>query len=325
MDAIIRSDGGQTPVFSHRDYAMQLMQFCAQSGRLSEARQSELREVMAQAVGARAAEFSQGRSTTVSRRQAEAFYASVFCQLDAALLSLGNDELAMDALCTLPCEKLLEAGAQRILTLYEEAKADFRAAYAATSPVQTSFFRDLLRGFEQFTTSYDARFHAKDAQKYVAFCYPLMRGTMPDAEGIFAVHAYYRALRHEGEFLQRFPADEVHQLMERYAARFLTSPDMIAENIAELVFRHWIIGALNGDSRDALLLPEDAAEELTAQFAGRSEHDLRAAMEEAVRRSALTAEPEDMRDYLIAAVPTVAAGMHARITDNNLPGWLAGR
>lgn len=315
--------GAERPEFSQRDYAMQVIDWCVRTGRLGAEQQDLLRTVLSQEAAARAAQFTAGRSTTVSRKQAEAFYASVFCQLDAALMMLGDDEMAADALCTLPFSVLLERGAQRIIALYEEAKADFRTAYSLTAFAQTSFFHDLLRGFERFTTEYDARFHAKDAEKYVDFCYPLLSGKMPDADGIFAVHAYYHALRFESEFLQRFPAEDVKNLMQRYAARFLTTRDMIAENIAELVFRHWITGQLTGTA-EGVLLPEGAADEMIAEYSGRSEDDLRAAMERAVRTSPVTQENEGMRQYLLEeAVPAVSAAMYPRITDGNLAGWFA--
>lgn len=321
MEQIQRRDS--KPQFTHHGYTMQLVQFAAESGRMDTDRQNQLRETLHRAAAERAAAFTKGRSSTVSRKQAENFYAAVFFQLDAALLALGNDERALNALCAVPFPKLLDAGAQRILTLYEEAKTDFREAYALTEPVQTSFFHDLLQGFEKLTTGYDARFHAKDTADYVDFCYPLLRGRMPDEDGLLAVHAYYRSLRREGEFLHRFSADAVQGLMQRYAARFRTSPDMIAENIAELVFRQWIAAVLtNAPEPESLVLPADAAAELTAQFRGRSQRDLETAMAQAVRGAALTAEPAEMQEYLQKAVPDIADTMYLRIAEGNLAGWI---
>lgn len=320
MDLTIRNE---KPAFSHHDYTMQLVQHEMQQGTLSEARQTELRTVLTEAAAERAAQFTGGRSTTVSRRQAEKFYAAVLFQLDAALLAYGNDDAACNALRVTPVPKLMEAGAQRILTLYEEAKADFREAYTLTSPFQTSFFHDLLSGFQRFTTKYDARFHAKEVREYVEFCYPLMCGQMPDEDGLIAVHAYYRALRLEGEFLRIFPITAVQGLMKRYAARFLTTPEMIAENIAELVFRHWITGALTGTAgEDPLAIPQEAAEILTAQYAGRSVNDLHSAMLDAA--AALPGTPGDggMQKYVHDALPFLADELHSHIEKGSLNGWL---
>ena len=316
MELQIRNE---KPAIPHRDYTMRLLQL----EDLSAARQSELRDAIAQEVSERAAQFTGGRSTTVSRKQAEKFYAAVFFQLDAALLSYEDDELARNALRVTPVRKLLEAGAQRILTLYGEAKADFREAYTLTAPFQTSFFHDLLSGFQRFTTEYDARFHAKEVREYVEFCYPLMSGQMPDEDGLIAVHAYYRALRLEGEFLRIFPITAVQGLMKRYAARFLTTPDMIAENIAELVFRHWITGVLTGTAgEDPLTIPQKAAEILTAQYAGRSINDLHSAMLDAADTLPGTPGNSDMQEYLHDALPFLAAELHSHIEKGNLGGWL---
>lgn len=321
MEQIQRRE--QKPQFSHRDYTMQLMQFASDTGRIGDVRAKAMVQMIAQEAQKRARDYTAGRSTTVSRKQAEAFYASVFFQLDAALLSMDNDEMALDALCTLPLSVLMEAGEQKIHALYAEAKEDFRAAYKLTEPVQTSFFHDLLQGFAQFITTYDARFHAKDAREYVEFCYPLLSGRMPDEDGLIAVHAYYRALRREGEFLSRFAPDAVYGLMTRYAARFRTSPDMIAENIAELVLRQWLTGVLSGQpDAESLSLPESAAETVTAQYAGRSQQDLSNAVMQAIRTQPLTAEPADMQAYLLQNVPAVADAMYAHIAGNTLAGWV---
>ena len=320
MDAIIRRDADTQPQISHRDYTVSLLQYAALHNLLTEARQTELRDALQSAAAERAAAYTKGRSTTVTKKQAEAFFASVFCQLDAALLALGNDALAIEALRTESFAKLLDAGLCRMLTLYDEAKADFRRAYQLTEPVQTSFFRDLLKGFAQFSTEYDARFHAKDAEQYVDFCYPLLHGSKPDEDGLFAVCAYYRALKLEGEFLRLFPMDDIHTLMQRYAARFRTVPEMIAENIAELVFRHWIAGALTGCPDNAILLPEETADALIAQFSVRTKQDLEAAMQQAIAELPLT---EDAMQYLTDAVPALAAAMEPHITDRNLQGWFA--
>ena len=322
MEEMILLQADALPAFSHRGYSMNLLQYGTVHGILSEARQTELRDALQTAAAERAAAYTGGRSTTVTRQQAEMFFSSVFCQLDAALLALQSDVLALEALRSRPIGELMEAGFYRILTLYDEAKADFRRAYELTKSVQTSFFRELLKGFARFTTEYDARFRAKDAQQYVDFCYPLLCDRRLDEEGLFAVHSYYAALKQEGEFLSRFDAEEVRTLMQRYAARFRTDAEMIAENIAELVFRHWIAGVLTG-ADGGLLLPEDTADAVTAQFSGRPQFDLERAVGQAVQTHPLMQGNSEMQAYLLEAVPQFSAAMYAHISDGNLSGWFA--
>ncbi len=322
MDTLVTRQNDEMPAVPHRDYTLNLLQYGALHGILTEARQTELRGAFQSAAAERAASYTNGRSTTVTKQQAEHFFSSVFCQADAALLALHSDELAMEALRTHPIDKLMDAGLRRILELFNEAKEDFRLAYRLTAPVQTSFFRDLLKGFSLFATEYDARYRAKDALRYVDFCYPLMSGQMPEEDGIFAVHDYYRALKYEGAFLHQFSADAIRGLMQQYAAKFLTSADMIAENIAELVFRHWITGILTGCGDETLLLPEDAADRLSAQFAGRPPSDLLHAMQQALRTHPLMQDAE-MQQYLLDCAVPAAEAMSNKIADHNLQGWFA--
>ena len=218
------------------DYTLAVLRRAAAEQTIPADRLAEIRTALHQAAADRAAAYTKGRSTTVTRKQAEAFYESVFCQLDAVLLELGSDRLAEDALRTKPLSELLDAGMLLTLQRYEEAKEHFRQAYKVSAPVQTSFFHALLKDFEAFCTRYDARFRAADTK--VTFSYPLFGDTKITERGVIGVHRYYTALMYEGKLLQLFDTQEIRGLMRRYAENFRTSPDMIAENIAELVLRH---------------------------------------------------------------------------------------
>lgn len=321
MDEMILR-GVEIPAIEKRDYAVNLVQYCTANGLLSEAQQTALRAAFENAAAERIEAYTKGRSASVTRQQAEAIYASILAQLDAVLLRFGDDARAAEALRTQPPEKLLNAGLQQMLTLYEEAKAAFRRAYPLTAPVQTAFFRGLLEGFAAFTTQYDARFNAADAAAYIDHSYPLLGDRRHEITGLPAVHAYYRALETEAEIISAFPAADVQTMMRRYAEKFLTAPQNIAENIAELIVRHWLTGLLTAAPENTILLPADAADALTAQFAGRSQDDLEKAMRDAIAAQTLLPQAA-LRAYLCDAVPTLAGMFFSRIEKHSLRGWLA--
>ena len=78
--------GQQAEQLPRADYTLALLKRAAAEQTIPEERLEEIKEALHRAAGERAAAYTKGRSTTVTRKQAEAFYASVFCQLDAVLL-----------------------------------------------------------------------------------------------------------------------------------------------------------------------------------------------------------------------------------------------
>ena len=297
-----------------RDYTMALLGQAMLKGTISEARISELKSALQKAAAERAAAYTRGKSTTVTRTQAEAFYQSVFCQLDTVLLEMPDDAQAEEALRTQPLDKLLEAGQLRTLQLYEEAKADFRAAYRLTEPFATSFFKELLTGFEKFCTQFDARFRAFDTK--VDYVYPLLGEQTAAEAGVTGTAKYYRALRLEGEFLRTLDADAMHDLLSRYAEKFRTSPLMIAENLADLALRHMLVNALGGG--EGLCVTAECAAAVQAQYNAVTAETLCAQV-----RSVLPESSQELSAYLSAQLPVLAETLHQRLTAGTLSGWLA--
>lgn len=302
-----------------RNYTAALLGRAAAEQRISAEKLDEIRTALHQAAAARAAAYTKGRSTTVTRRQAEAFYASVFCQLDTVLLELHSDAKAEEALRSGSLPELLDAGMLMTLQRYEEAKDCFRKAYQLTAPVQTSFFHALLKDFEQFCTKYDARFRAADTK--VSESYPLLSGETITEPGVLGVYRYYTALKLEGELLQCFRKEEIRALMQRYAEKFLTTPDMIAENIAELVLRHWLVRALCGESGCRVDVTANMLQNLQAEYAALAPEQLSAAMCAALPQ--LNIENPQLQSYLAEAVPALALTMHQRMQKDRLSGWMA--
>ena len=304
----------------HKDYTMHLLQYAAENGLLLPETLNALRDGLHKAAAERAAQYTAGKSATVTRKQAEAFYASVFTQLDAALLTLESDAEALEALRTQPLTALLEQGAVLTISAYDFAKEHFRRAWKLTKPVQTSFFAALLKDFEQFCTQYDARFRAKDT--HVSFSYPLLCGRQITENGAIGVCSYYASLSSEGAFLQLFAADDICAMMQRYAARFLTTPDMIAENIAELVLRHWVIRLLCGQERFSAEVTPEMIAEVQAEYGSLPPEQLADRIRQSIESLLLPVYPA-LLQYLADVLPAFAAALHSRIEQNRLEGWLA--
>jgi len=299
---------------SRRDYTMSLLNYGAMSGSIPAERLADIRLALQKAASERAAAYTNGRSLSVTRKQAEAFYQSVFCQLDAVLLELGSDSLALSALCNEDFNQLLEAGLLRTLQLYEQAKEDFRAAYRMTEPFATSFFKELLHSFENFCTKYDARFRAFDTK--VEFVYPIL-DSMPIAEnGIIGTAKYFHFLRLEGEFLQYLNAEDFQDMLVKYAKKYRTQPEMIAENLPELALRHLMINAVAGESGCCVTAENaEAAGNLCASLTT----DAICSMTEAV----LPAVSAETKEYFLMQLPRFAEILQKRAEEHTLSGWLA--
>lgn len=317
-DTLLVQRAEQIPL-PHKDYTLALLLRAAEQQTIPVPRLEEIRTALHRAAAERAAAYTNGRSTTVTRAQAEAFYASVLSQLDTVLLMMRSDALAEDALRTHSLPELLEQGQLLTLHLYEEAKEHFRQAYRLTKPVMTSFFAALLKDFEQFCTKYDARFRARDTK--VTFSYPLLSEAAITENGVLGVHRYYTSLLREGELLHCFAPADVQALMSRYAERYLTAPDMIAENIAELVLRHWILRALCGDGACIPAVSQAVCDAVAARYAARPAELLAQDMQTAAANSFL-AEHSALLTYVNAALPELAAAMHSRLSADRLSGWI---
>lgn len=304
----------------HKDYTMHLLQTAAAYNLLPAEKLEELRSGLQRAAAERAAQYTAGRSTTVTRRQAEAFYASVFTQLDAVLLTAPSDPEALEELRTTPLTELLDQGALLTVHAYEYAKEHFRKAYKQTKPVQTSFFRALLKDFEQFSTKYDARFRATDTK--ISYSYPLLCGRQIPENGAVGVCRYYASLSIESDFLCCFDPADILAMMKRYAQRFLTSPDMIAENIAELVLRHWVIRLLCGAEGFSAAVTGEMTEAVQAEYSSLTAEQLCEAIRQKLGAQLMPVHGPVMA-YLEESLPDFAAAMHGRILAGRLDGFLA--
>ena len=318
-ELIQRGVPAQDAPLPRSNYTAALLGRAAAEQRISAEKLDEIRSALHQAAAARAAAYTKGKSTTVTRKQAEAFYASVFCQLDTVLLELHSDAKAEEALRSGSLPELLDAGMLMTLQRYETAKDSFRKAYKLTAPVQTSFFHALLKDFEQFCTKYDARFRAADTK--VSYSYPLLSEEVITEPGVLGVYRYYTALQLEGELLQLFRKEDIRALMQRYAEKFLTTPDMIAENIAALVLRHWLVCALCGESGCELTVTQDMLQNLQAEYAALAPEQLSAAMCSVLPQ--LSTDNPQLQTYLAEAVPALALTMHQRMQKDRLAGWMA--
>ncbi|HAG14712.1 MAG TPA: hypothetical protein DCG49_12760 [Ruminococcus sp.] len=319
MEQLIVS-GQQAEALPHRDYTLALLRHAAAAGSIPAETLEALRKGLHEAAAERAAAYTKGKSGTVTRKQAEAFYASVFCQLDVILLELHSDAAAEDALRSQPLSVLLDAGQLRSLQLYEEAKAHFRQAYLKMKPYQTTFFRGLLKDFEQFCTKYDARFRAVDTK--VQFTYPLLAERPVTESGVLGVHRYYTALLREAELLEYYDKAEVQDLMQRYAQNYLTDPEMIAENIAELALRHRLTAALAGGTDAAFAVTAAETAQLEAAYENSTAAQLCADLT-AVLEHEPYAENAALLDYLKESMPALSEIMFTRIEKKTLKGWFA--
>ncbi len=281
------------------DYTATLLQRASLDGSISNERAVEIRDDLAKAVSERAFAFTKGRSTTVTKEQAEDFWKSVFYQLDVVLLALRDDNMALDALRTRPVSELLAAGETQIIGLYEGAKEHFRAAYAGMKPYITMLFSSLVDDFAEFCKNYDARFHARDLN--IAFIYPLMGGHFVENRDLRGVYRYYLSLRHESAILAQFPQSEVRTLLRRYAEKYLTKPDLLAENITEIVLLHGLCSDITGCPDHSLALKPDTPQMLEDFLDELTVAELAEKLREVMRKMALGESDEDLAYALAGA------------------------
>lgn len=317
MTEALMKQGDASPL-PRKNYTLELLRRAALTGSIPTEKLGEIRQGIHDAVAERAAAYTRGKSTTVTRAQAEAFYRSVLSQLDTALLMLPDDNEAEKILREREFSRLLTEGQSWTLNFCEKSKEMFRQAYKATKPVQTSFFHALLPDFERFCTKYDARFRADDTG--VQFSYPLLGGVQITENGIIGVVRYYSALYDESRLLTLFDADDINSMMQRYADKYLTAKEQVAENIAELVLRHWLLRALCGEPEFAVTVTAEMPETVAAKYAASRPEQLAADLQKIVESSKI-AEDHKLLRYVKAALPYLAETVIERIAAGRLDGW----
>lgn len=216
-----------------------------------------------------AAQFTKRASSTLPRRQAERLYESVVYQLDAALRSYPGDTAALRALQTVPVSRLLQQGQRLILAECETVRQLFEAARALRqTPAIPEYDFVMEDAYSQFAAGYSARF---DATNCIAdINYPLMGRpayALPE-EGVHYMRAYYTALLRENEFCALFDAGERLWLLRQYGALFHTPFPELLFNIAEVVYRNFLVCALCGKPEFSLRLSERDLEHVYAAFSG---------------------------------------------------------
>lgn len=311
------------PPVPHKNYTANLLGIAATAGLIPEPRLLEIRQVLHTEAGNRARSFINGATGSVSRAQAEDFYASVLCQLDAALLALHDDRRALDALCQLPVGKLLDAGLTATMQYFETAKEKFRAAYPVLERYGTFLTRELLVDFEKFITKYDARWHA--TRTYVQFGYPLLgRPQIPeggDANGAAGVCLYYTALENEARILQCFEHKELLLLYGIYAIFYRTTPSNIADNLVEIALRNWLTASLaHGSPVQTVRITGDDISQVQACYGGTPANRLTEIFDELLAGS-MFAQEEGLVSYIQAALPDMAAQFVTRLSAGTLDMW----
>ena len=309
--------GSVLPPLPRTDYTLGLLHRAAEQGLIPDSRLLEIRRDLQTAVQERANMYTAGRSNTVTATQAKAFYDSILHQLDAVLILSPDDAAATDALRSRPLKELLDAGQQRILALFAQAKEDFRAAYNLHEPFMTDLFRQLLKSFSSFITEYDARYHAN--AQIADRVYPLIGGRQIPESGILGTSAYYRALRREGEFLQVFPADAVLNIMQRHANRYLMTVRSMPDSAADLAFRQFLAAEMAQEDGFSLAVTGETVQRLTSEFAGRPAAELRLEAELSLGRFS---EHKELYTYLKSVLPSVITGMQHSLDTGVLQRWL---
>ena len=317
MKTVLAAKGDLLEPVSHVNYTGGLLIRASELGLIPDSKLMEIRNDLQKCALELAERFTLGRSNTISAFQAGAIYRSILLQIDAVLLMLPDDKAAIEMLSQKTVRELQTAGQQRVLTLYEQAKTDFRKAYDLMQPFMTDFYHQLLEKFALFCTKYDAQYNAD--KQIIDRIYPLLGEKQIPESGVIGAARYYAGLRMDAEFLHLFPQDKVLEIMKRHASRYLMTPSSIPDSVADLVFRQYLAAELAGEDGHSLRVSADAADRLTAEFADRSETDIRVEAELAL--SGFASEPA-LYAYLKEAVPLVIRSMLRALQNGKISQWL---
>ena len=106
---------GKFGSLSPKNYTIELISLCIESGMLNTAKQLEIKKALENEFTETAIQFTRSQSGSISESRAQLLASSVLYRSDVYLLSLRSHEKAASALVNMPMSSILKQGSAEIL------------------------------------------------------------------------------------------------------------------------------------------------------------------------------------------------------------------
>lgn len=309
------SDGG--------GYTAALIGRALSEGSMTMTKAEEIRRGLDKEFAESAAQYTRRESSTIASRIAERLYSSLLYCLDVYLLSLKDDSAAVSLLTTIPVGELLDRGRGAVLRVHDENIRIFGKAYRKRLPVQLAEYRYVMdKAFDEYFASYSARFDAENPIASVD--YPLLgrQAYSLTSQGAAFINEYYTAIWLENELCSCIAWNELEALLAGYGRTYHAHYSALLFNIAEVLLKNLLAGALLGKPAFFTRLTEDDAAVLTERFTTFGSEELCDAVSEKFGAYENAFEEPRVYPYACGYIPVFSSELAAAIKNGTLRTFL---
>lgn len=179
-----------------------------------------------------------------------------------------------------PDEAILKLKEEKIISMYEKgqklinkkitvSKILYRKVLNSTLQIANeTYIETIFRGLKGFFKIYDPQYNSKE--KKITADYPLYNNLIGKLEGIEFIEEYLKSLLIENEYLSKYEAMQINELLYSYRIDFIG----ILENIFKIVLIQNIGQLLAGEEMHTLKISKEGIEKIYCYFEKMSKKEI---------------------------------------------------
>lgn len=201
----------------------------------------------------------------------------------------------------MPDDALEKLKKERIVSMYEAgrkiinkkvaiSKILYKEVLKSTLQIANETYLDtIIKGIKGFFKIYEPDYNAKD--KKITADYPLYNSLIGKLEGIEFIEEYLKSLKIENEYLSKYDAFKINELLYNYREDYT----ILIENIFKIVLRQNIGQILAGEEVDTLNISYDGIDKIFLGLNKMTKNEIYDKIKEAICR--LEIKSKEAKEY----------------------------
>lgn len=202
----------------------------------------------------------------------------------------------------MPDDALEKLKKERIVSMYEAgrkiinkkvtiSKILYKEVLKSTLRIANETYLDtIIKGINGFFKIYEPDYNAKD--KKITADYPLYNSLIGKLEGIEFIEEYLKSLKIENEYLSKYDAFKINELLYNYREDYT----ILIENIFKIVLRQNIGQILAGEEVDTLNISRDGVDKIYLKLNNMTKNEIYDKIRETI--SKLEIKSQEAKEYI---------------------------
>lgn len=222
----------------------------------------------------------------------------------------------------MPDDALEKLKKERIVSMYEAgrkiinkkvtiSKILYKEVLKSTLRIANETYLDtIIKGINGFFKIYEPDYNAKD--KKITVDYPLYNSLIGKLEGIEFIEEYLKSLKIENEYLSKYDAFNINELLYNYREDYT----ILIENIFKIVLRQNIGQILAGEEVDTLNISRDGVDKIYLKLNNMTKNEIYDKIKEAICR--LEIKSKEAKEYIEKGLEELQFEIYNSYKLNNL-------